>query len=63
MDKMELKLDELFTITTTFVALLALRMQPIARLLGSPVPFIFYFPLKLIGADHGLHIFGGVQIS
>ena len=41
----------------------ALRMQTIAKLLGSPNPFIFYFPLKLIGADHGLHTSGGVQIS
>ena len=41
----------------------ALRMKIIAKLLGSPDPFIFYFPLKLIGANHGLHTFGGVQIS
>jgi hypothetical protein len=38
----------------------ALRMQTIAKLLGSPDPFIFYFPLKLISADHGLHTSGGV---
>jgi hypothetical protein len=38
-------------------------MQTLAKLLGSPNPFIFYFPLKLIGADHGLHTSGGVQIS
>jgi hypothetical protein len=29
--------------------------------IGSPDPFIFSFPLKLIGADHGLHTSGGVQ--
>jgi len=38
-------------------------MQTTAKLLGSPDPFIFYFPLKLIGGDHGLHTSGGVQIS
>ena len=38
MDKMELNLDELFIITTTFVALHALRLQPTAQLLGSPDP-------------------------
>jgi hypothetical protein len=37
-------------------------MQTLAKQLGSPNPFIFYFPLKLIGADHGLHTSGGVQI-
>ena len=41
----------------------ALRMQITTKLLGSPYPFIFYFPLKLIGANHGLHTSGGVQIS
>jgi hypothetical protein len=38
-------------------------MQTTAKLLGSPDPIIFYFPLKLIDADHGLHTSGGVQIS
>jgi len=38
-------------------------MQTIARLLGSSDPFIFYFPLNLIGANHGLHTSSGVQIS
>jgi hypothetical protein len=38
-------------------------MQTTTKLLGSPDLFIFYFPLKLIGADHGLHTSGGVQIS
>ena len=38
----------------------ALRMQTTTKLLGSLDPFIFYFPLKLIGADHGLHTYGGV---
>ena len=38
-------------------------MQTTTKLLGSLDPFIFYFPLKLIGADHGLHTSGGVQIS
>ena len=41
----------------------ALRMQTTTKLLGSSDLFIFYFPPKLIGADHGLHISGGVQIS
>jgi hypothetical protein len=41
----------------------ALRIQTTAKLLGSSDPFIFYFSLKLIGADHGLHTSGGVQIS
>jgi hypothetical protein len=36
--------------------------KPIAKYLGSPDPF-FSFPLKLIGADHGLHTSSGVQIS
>ena len=40
-----------------------LRMQTTAKLLGSSNPFIIYFPLKLIDADHGLHISGDVQIS
>ena len=39
-------------------------MQTTTKLLGSPDSFIFYFfPLKLIGANHGLHTSGGVQIS
>ena len=38
-------------------------MQTTAKLLGSPDPFIFNFPLKLIGVDHGLHTFEGVQFS
>jgi hypothetical protein len=38
----------------------ALRMQTTAKLLGSPDPIIFYFPLKLIGADHGLYTSGDV---
>jgi hypothetical protein len=38
-------------------------MQTTAKPLGSLDPFIFYFALKLIGADHGLHTSGGVQIS
>ena len=38
-------------------------MQTTTKLLGSLDPFIFYFLLKLIGADHGLHTSGGVQIS
>ena len=46
-----------------YMLLHALRMIITAKLLGSPDPFIFYFPLKLIGADHGLHTSGGVQIS
>ena len=33
-----------------------------SQILGSPDP-LFIFPLKLIGADHGLHTSGGVQIS
>jgi hypothetical protein len=37
-------------------------MQTTAKLLGSSDPFLFYFPLNLIGVDHGLHTFGGVQI-
>ena len=49
---------------TTFDAFLhALRMQTTTKLLGSPDPFIFNFPLKLIGADHSLHTSGSVQIS
>ena len=49
---------------TTFDAFLhALRMQMTTKLLGSPDPFIFYFLLKLIGANHGLYTSGGVQIS
>ena len=32
-------------------------------MLGSPDPLVLSFPLKLIGADHGLHTSGGVQIS
>ena len=33
-----------------------------SQMLGSPDPLVLSFPLKLIGADHGLHISGGVQI-
>ena len=33
------------------------------QILGSPDPLVLSFPLKLIGADHGLHTSGGVQIS
>ena len=51
-------------IYTIYLMLLhALRMQTIAKLLGSPDPFIFYFPLKLIGANHCLHTSDDVQIS
>ena len=50
-------------IFTLLLMPLLLRMQTTAKLLGSPDPFIFNFPLKLIGVDHGLHTFGGVQIS
>ena len=40
---------------TTFYAILhVLRMQTTAKLVGSLDPFIFYFPLNLIGANHGL---------
>jgi hypothetical protein len=53
--------DYLYTIFDA--TLHALRMQTIAKLLGLPDPFILYFPLKFIGADHGLHTSGGVQIS
>jgi hypothetical protein len=49
--------------TLLLMLLHALSMQTSTKLLGSPNPFIFYFPLKLIGADHGLHTSGGVQIS
>ena len=31
-------------------------------MLGSLDPLVLYFPLKLIGADHGLRTSGGVQI-
>jgi hypothetical protein len=49
---------------TLLVSLLhALRMQTSTKLLGSPNPFIFYFLIKLIGADHGLRTFGSLQIS
>ena len=34
-----------------------------SQMLGSPDPLVLCFPLKLIGADHGLHTSGGVQIS
>ena len=51
--------DLLFILTL----LHALRMQTTTKLLGSLDPFIFYFSLKLIGADHGLHTSSGVQIS
>ena len=34
-----------------------------SQMLGSPDPLVLSFPLKLIGADHGLHTSGGVQIS
>ena len=34
-----------------------------SQMLGSPDPLVYSFPLKLIGADHGLHTSGGVQIS
>ena len=52
--------EDLYYILTL---LYALGMQTIARLLGSSDPFIFYFPLNLIGANHGLHTSSGVQIS
>ena len=34
-----------------------------SQMLGSPDPLVLSFPLKLIGADHGLHTSVGVQIS
>ena len=34
-----------------------------SQMLGSPDPLVLSFPPKLIGADHGLHTSGGVQIS
>jgi hypothetical protein len=33
-----------------------------SQMLGSPDPLVLSIPLKLIGADHGLHTSGGVQI-
>ena len=33
-----------------------------SQMLGSPDPLVLSFPLKLIGADHGLHTSGSVQI-
>ena len=33
------------------------------QMLGLPDPLVLSFPLKLTGADHGLHTSGGVQIS
>ena len=33
-----------------------------SQMLGSPDPLVLSFPLKLIGADHGLHTSSGVQI-
>ena len=40
----------------------ALRMQTTAKYQDRQIPCLS-FPLKLIGADHGLHTSGGVQIS
>ena len=34
-----------------------------SQMLGSPDPLVLSFPPKLIGADHGLHTSGSVQIS
>ena len=34
-----------------------------SQMLGSSDPLVLTFPLKLIGADHGLNISSGVQIS
>ena len=45
------------------VAFACIRMQPTAKLLGSPDPSSFLFHLKLIGADRDLHTSGGVQLS
>jgi hypothetical protein len=53
--------DYYYTLLLTLLH--ALRMQTTAKLSGSPDPFIFYFPLKLVGADHGLHTSSDVQIS
>ena len=50
----------IYTLLIIDAFLHALMMQTTAKLLGSPDPFIFYFPLKLIGADHGLHTCGDV---
>jgi hypothetical protein len=55
--------DEIPVLYIFIATLHALRMQTTSKLLGSPDPFISYFPLKLIGADHGLHTSGSVQIS
>ena len=52
----------IYTLLIIDAFLHALRMHTTAKLLGSLDPFIFYFPLKLIGVDHGLHISGSVQI-
>jgi len=52
----------IYTLLIIDAFLHALMMQTTAKLLGSPDPFIFYFPLKLIGVDHGLHTSDGVQI-
>ena len=46
----------IYLYVVVFAATHALRMQTTAKLLGSPDP-LFSFPLKLIGADHGLHPF------
>ena len=50
----------IYTLLIIDAFLHALRMHTTAKLLGSLDPFIFYFPLKLIGADHGLHTSGDV---
>ena len=55
-----LGLEKIFYTLLLMLHLYALRMQITAKLLGLPDPFIFYFPLKLIGDDHGPHTSGGV---
>ena len=58
--RMRLRIGFREDLYTTFDAFLhALRMQTTAKLVGSLDPF-FYFPLKLIGANHGVHTSGGV---
>ena len=47
---------------TTVTYFLCAKDANHSQMLGSPDPLVLSFPLKLIGADHGLHTSSGVQI-
>ena len=58
-----LKTGHYYYYVTTVIYFSCAKDANHSQMLGSLDPLVLSFPLKLIGADHGLHTSGGVQIS